>query len=217
MKLEAIKDGKGNIVITEHSFDFLLSCLDNQKFIQGAPQNQSIIDDYNNQCRKILHQHYVFETCEDDYFLYKKYQLQDDIIPWSGDDVAKVYELFKDTKIIYEKPKNLRPLTNDTPIMENTITIGVDENGWIVCEPEDRPWLIERTLRYDYQYLTISEDGHKNRPWKKLEIENINRIFNGYLIEKNNFYKEELWKEQLSKMDINIIEQYIRNLKLKKL
>jgi hypothetical protein len=45
-------------------------------------------------------------------------------------------------------------------------------------EPEPRPWLIERTLRYDCEYLTISEDGKKNRPWKKEEIDNIRKLFN---------------------------------------
>jgi len=58
----------------------LLSCLDNQKFIGEAPQNcdnisvvkteyyktqsdmQEIINKYNIECRKILHQSYVLET-----------------------------------------------------------------------------------------------------------------------------------------------------------
>ena len=72
MKVEAIKDGKGNIVITEDSFEMLLACLDNQKFINDTPQNgdslsvgetvykttqqniQETIDNYNRQCRDIL-------------------------------------------------------------------------------------------------------------------------------------------------------------------
>jgi len=217
VKLEAIKDGLGNIIITEDSFDFLLTCLDNQKFIQGSPpDNQIIIDNYNDKCRKVLHQHYIFETYEDDYFLYKKYRYQDEITPWSGDDVSKVYELFKDTIIKYKKTKNLKSIT-DEPIMEGTIPLGVDENGWIICEPEPRPWLIERSIRHDNNYLTISEDGINNRPWKKEEIENIKNIFDGLNIKENGYYKEELWRDQLSKMDSNIIERYIRKLKLKKL
>ena len=72
MKLNAYKDGKGNVIISEQCFDFLLSCLDNQKFVGELPQNsdsfsigiseyiktqkeiQDVIDDFNIQCRKIL-------------------------------------------------------------------------------------------------------------------------------------------------------------------
>lgn len=73
MKVDAHKDGKGNIIITEDSFEMLLGCLDNQKFIYEAPQNgdslsigigeynktqndiQNFIDDFNRECRNILH------------------------------------------------------------------------------------------------------------------------------------------------------------------
>lgn len=73
MKLEAAKDGEGNIIISENSFEMLLACLDNQKFIHEAPQNgdsisvgeneykqtqesiQAIIDKYNRACRDVLH------------------------------------------------------------------------------------------------------------------------------------------------------------------
>lgn len=218
VKCEAIKDGKGNIIISEDSFDFLLACLDNQKFIQGfPPDNQEIIDYYNNQCRKILHQKYIFETTEDDYFLFKRYKYQDKLTPWSGDDVCKVYELFKDTIMEFKKPNNLKPIPDDAKYAVGMKPIGIDENGRFVVEPEPRPWLIERAIRYDDDYLTISEDGKHNRPWKKEEIQNIQKIFDGYKVKENGYYKEDLWKEQLSKMDDNIIENYLRKLKLKKL
>jgi hypothetical protein len=216
---DAIKDGNNNIIITEESFDFLLYCLDNQKFIQGSPsENQYIIDNYNDQCRKILHQKYVFETFEDGYFLAKRYKYQDKITPWSGEDVSKVYELFKDTLIEYDIPMNLKPLSEDTEYPAETPNpLGITEDGWIICEPEPRPWLIERSLRYDGDYLTISEDGKHNRPWKKEEIENIQKIFDGYEVKENGYYKEELWKEQLSKMNNIFIENYLRKIKIKKL
>ena len=38
-KVDAYKDGKGNIIITENSFELLLACLDNQKFVHESPQN----------------------------------------------------------------------------------------------------------------------------------------------------------------------------------
>lgn len=201
MKVEAIKDGNGNIVITEDSFEILLACLDNQKFVGETPQNgdslsfvdkkikgnyfstqndiQKTIDYYNRECRKILHQKYIFELREEGYFLAKKYEYQKELTKWSGEDVGKVYELFKDTRIEWEKPKDLLPLDGTEEIKKGTEPIGKNEEGWMFCEPEPQPWLIERSMRCDYEYLTISEDGKTNRPWKKEEVEMIEKIFNG--------------------------------------
>lgn len=183
MKVDAIKDGKGNIVISEDSFEMLLSYLDNQKYVGEGPINvdqdiQKSIDDFNKKCREILHQKYIFETREDGYFLAKRYQHQNELTKWEGDDVGKVYELFKDTEIKWEKPNDLLPLEGNEPIMKGTEPIGKTKDGWMVCEPEKRPWLIERPMRCDYNYLTISEDGKKNRLWKQEEIEKIGKLFN---------------------------------------
>jgi len=196
MKVEAIKDGKGNVVITEDSFEMLLSCLDNQKYVGEAPQNgdsisvgkdeyyktqkdiQDVIDFYNRECRKILHQKYIFNTEESGYFLTKKYEHQEKITPWTGEDVGLVYELFKDTRIIYKETRELLPLDGSEEIKEGSTPIGKTKDGWIAVEQEPRPWLIERAFRYDGDYLTISEDGSKNRPWKQDEIRKIINIFN---------------------------------------
>jgi len=62
--------------------------------------------------------------------------------------------------------------------MEGTKPIGKTKEGQIVVEPEPRPWLIERPLRYGYQYLSISEDGKTNRPWRPDEILKIQDLFN---------------------------------------
>lgn len=73
VKLNAKKDGLGNIVISEDSFEHLLNCLANQKFVGEAPpcgdaidmgreeyavtQNdmQAAIDNFYVQCREVLH------------------------------------------------------------------------------------------------------------------------------------------------------------------
>ena len=65
--LDAKKEG-GRISISEASFEHLLSCLDNQKFLHDINadattcnykevqwQNQEAIDDFNKQCRAVLH------------------------------------------------------------------------------------------------------------------------------------------------------------------
>jgi hypothetical protein len=207
---KAIKDGNGNILITEDSFEYLLNCLDNQKF-GPRTQEQSIIDDYNYECRKILHQRYIFETCGDGYFLTKRYLYQDKLTPWSYNDVSKVYELFKDTKIIREKPKELPKESHSVTYDEEPVT----EGGWFV--DVDEPWLIERPMRYDHDYLTISEDGSTNRTWKEDEIERISIEFEGYEVTENQYQKEKMWKDQLSKMDINVVENFIRKTKIKNL
>jgi len=193
MKIEAIKDGKGSVVISEESFEMLLSCLDNQKFIGEAPQNgdsisvgkteyyktqsdmQEIINKYNRECRKILHQSYVLETIEDGYFLTKKYEHQDKITSWTDNDVKLVCELFKDTKMTYKEMIDLLPLDGSEQIMKGTEPIGKTKDGWLVIMPEPTPWLIERALRFDGDYLTISEDGIKNRPWKEEEVIKIKK------------------------------------------
>jgi hypothetical protein len=216
VRLDAKKDGLGNIIITENSFEYLLACLDNQKFGMVQQKIQVFIDYYNAECRKILHQKYIFETVEDGYFLTKRYRYQDKITPWSGEDVGKVYELFKDTKIEWEKPKNLKQITNENYIKGDE-PLGVTEDGWIIVKPESQPWLIERALRYDGDYLTISENGKTNRPWKEEEIKNIEEKFNGEKDKETPYDITELWRHQLDKMDISVIEQHIRKLKLKKL
>jgi hypothetical protein len=157
------KDGNGNIIISEIEF---------RELINSMNQNTK------TECKKILEQKYIFNTVEGGYYLQKKYENQNEIIPWSGEDAGKVRELFKNTRIKYEEPKNLKPITDETPIKGGSEPLGVDENGWVVCKPEQRPWLIERVMRCDYAYLIISEDGIKNRPWKQSEIEKISKIFN---------------------------------------
>lgn len=202
MKVDAIKDGSGNIVITEDSFEMLLACLDNQKFIGEFPKNgdsvsvgenqyyknqqdmQDFIDFYSRECRKILHQKYNLRTESDGYFLAKRYEHQLKDSEWTGDDVNLVYELFKDTRIVYKESRNLLPLDGSEMIMEGTVPIGKTEDGWIAVEPEPRPWLIERPLRYDYEYLSISEDGKTNRPWTQDEINKIQELLNNGGVEK---------------------------------
>lgn len=195
MELKAIKDGKGNIVISEDSFEMLLACLDNQKFVGEPPQNgdsasvgedyynktqheiQKTIDEYNSECRKILHQKYVFETLHNGLSLCKRYEHQKDYTEWSVEDVLLVHSLFKDTERKFKEPENLISLDGTEQIMQGTEPIGKTDDGWIVCKPEPTPWLIERAIRFGYEYLTISEDGSKNRPWKKEEIEAIKKLF----------------------------------------
>jgi hypothetical protein len=195
-KIEAKKDGKGNIIISEDSFEMLLSCLNNQKFVREQPQNndsisigkneywkvqkdiQNTIDYYNKECRKILHQKYILRTESNGYYLAKRYEHQTEDTIWTSEDVDLVYELFKDTIIIYEKNKDLLPLDGSETIMEGTEPIGKTNDGWIVIDPTPTPWLIERSLRCNYQYLTISEDGETNRPWKQEEINKIFKILN---------------------------------------
>jgi len=196
--LELKKDGNGNIVISEESFEMLLACLDNQKFVGESPQNgdsvsvgnenywkgqqdiQNTIDLFNRECRKMLHQKYVFKTSHDGYYLQKRYEHQTETTKWSGNDVNLVYSLFKDTRIKYDHNsfEDLLPLDGSEDIKEGSNPIGKTKDGWIKTMPEPTPWLIERPLRQDYDSLTISEDGRNNRPWKQEEIENISNLFN---------------------------------------
>lgn len=67
VKLDATK-ADGMVSISEDSFEHLLNCLDNQKFIREInadaltcdykkvqQETQQAIDDFSRQCRKLLH------------------------------------------------------------------------------------------------------------------------------------------------------------------
>ncbi len=192
-KIEAIKDGTGNIIISENSFKTLLAYLDIQKNVhetrhgryvgeeqyKSAQQDtQNTIDEYSTACKKILHQKYVLETNNDEYWLSKRYEHQKELTPWSNKDISVVNELFKDTRIKWEKPENLRPIPEGAITMSGTNPIGMDENDFFVCEPEPTPWLIEAPMRRNGEYLTISEDGKINRPWEFNEIERVGWALN---------------------------------------
>lgn len=151
MKLNAKKDGKGNVIITEDSFEMLLACLDNQKFVHEAPQNgdslsvgeevytstqesiQKAIDEYNKAARDILHSKFKYGTTFNGYCLLREYENQNGAIPWSNEDVNKISKLF---------------------------------NGK----------LIERSLPYDNMYLTIADGGEQDRQWTNEEIEKIKEL-----------------------------------------
>lgn len=195
-KIEAKKDGKGNIIISEDSFEMILACLDNQKFVGEKPQNgdsisvgednywkdqediQNVIDHYNRECRKILHQKYVLRTEYDGYFLVKRYEHQEEDTKWSSEDVRLVNELFKDTKIVYDEKRYYIPFEITEEIVKDNNPNNELDGDFLVVKPESTPWLIERPLTYDYYYLSISENGTLNRPWKEEEIQKITEILN---------------------------------------
>lgn len=85
VKLDAFKDGD-RISISEGSFEHLLNCLDNQKFVHNInadsltcdyrrvqKETQAAIDDFNRQCRALLHdsesddsQEFMYAGCAKD-------------------------------------------------------------------------------------------------------------------------------------------------------
>jgi hypothetical protein len=191
-KMELKKDGKGNIIITEDSFEMLLGCLDNQKFIGEAPQNgdslaegeenytntqkgiQNIIDKYNRECRDILHQHIIVEAVNDNYWLTHRYEKQEELIEWDK-YMEPIFKLFENTEIKYSQER-LDGLDNMVKRINESLKDEYQIAGFE--EPKPTPWLIERALFQGYEYLTISENGRNNRPWKQEEIEQIQQIIN---------------------------------------
>lgn len=153
MNIDAYKDGKGNVIITEDSFEMLLACLDNQKFVGESPQNgdslaegpdsyyktqntiQKTIDDYNRTCREILHAGLKPFRDEKKYQLYKRYENSELNLEWQPEDVAKIQ------KVIPNK-------------------------------------YFERRLMTDCYTITISDDGHKNREWSDEEFDIVKKCLN---------------------------------------
>ena len=140
MKIDARKDGKGNIIITEDSFEMILNCLDNQKFFDGDIKTQKVIDNYNIQCREVLSRRYNFYTSHDGYTLYKKYENQDEIIEWSMEDVNIVNTLFIDNDWCIS-----RPLRYDNVYL----TISEDDLN-------NRPWEQEEIDRINMAFRKIN-------------------------------------------------------------
>jgi len=168
MDVKIYKDGKGNVVVTEDYFrDIIYYC------------NNDVIRNYGN---SVLYQKYIVETRSDNYFLTKRFEHQPNTISWyDGDAICKVNELFKDT-ILKREPidiSKLNPITDDSIIMKDgPKPIGINDRGWVICEPEIEPWKIEVAFRSEGDYLTISEDGVNNRPWTNEEIDKINNKIN---------------------------------------
>jgi len=167
MEVKIYKDGKGNVVVTE---DYFRNIMYNLK--------DANIKSYRN---SVLSQKILIIPISDNYYLTKMFEHQPDLISWyNGDEIVKINELFKDTVLI-RKPINiseLKPITGETPIIEDTEPLGTDEDGWVVCKQENEPWKIEVAFRSEGDYLTISEDGINNRPWTEEEIELINNTLN---------------------------------------
>ena len=171
MEVKIYKDGKGNVVVTE---DYFRNIIYNLK--------DTNIQSY---CNSVLSQKILIIPISDNYYLTKRFEYQPNIISWyDGNTISKVVELFKNT-VLKRKPRDitkLNPITNETPIIEDTEPLGIDKDGWIVCEQGIESWKIEVAFRSEGDYLTISEDGINNRPWTEEEIELINNTLNKILI-----------------------------------
>lgn len=176
MNIDAIKDGEGNIIISEESFrevadtlGLISSVLESTIKSSRLMIDSADINDGYIHMNSILNQKYEFELLEDGYFLAKKFPLQSGYIPWNGIDAHKVRELFKDTKLVRDSEPEI-PLSSESS----------DEAPFAGDNPEPTigPWLIERSSRTDYIYLTISENGRTNRPWTLDELEQVKNQFN---------------------------------------
>ena len=167
------KDGNGNIIIAEELFGKLLSYTTKNIFTEN--------------CKKILNQKLVFETISDDYYLVKRYEHQSGHLEWSWDDVLEVRKLFKGTRL--QRPPEHPIILTDSgiPYWKQYVSeeSKMDESYYndqpMKAEPEPEIWYIERNVFSSESNLTISEDGSKNRPWAKNEVDKIEKHFNNLL------------------------------------
>ena len=103
VKLNAYKDGKGNVIITEDSFDYLLNCLDNQKFIYEfscikntiQEENQEIIDNFNTQCREVQYAKIEVVPSKNHWLLRKRFKNSDVDVMWQLEDVYKIIDILE--------------------------------------------------------------------------------------------------------------------------
>ena len=105
VKLNAYKDGVGNIIITEDSFDYLLNSLDNQKYIHEfsftiREENQKIIDDFNTQCREVQHAKIDIVPSKNYWWLKKRFKNSDVDVMWQLEDVYKIVDILETESMI---------------------------------------------------------------------------------------------------------------------
>lgn len=160
--MNIIKNGDGTYTINEEDFEKIFLNINNK--IELKRELLAIIEQKVN----------IF-TISDDYYLCKSFDFNT-YCEWTVEDINKIKELFKHTERIGKLPDDLEPLDGTEDIMEGTNPVG-KKDGWLYCKPEKENWLIERTLFSDGTYLTISEDGSYNRPWKEEEINKIQELF----------------------------------------
>jgi hypothetical protein len=151
MKIVARKDGNGNVIITEDSFEMILNCLDNQKFLPIPPQSrggeyghqkdveimQDAIDQYNTRCREILNEKYIAETLLDGLYLGKKLEHQEGYSDWNKEEAITIQDV-------------------------------LSKNGKVMI----------KRFNGVFEFITIAENGQKNRPWTQMEIDQVQEIIN---------------------------------------
>jgi len=155
MELKIIKTND-NIVINHNAFEHLLNCLDNQKFVRENPINGDSI------------------SSKETYTSTQKETQQ--II----DNFNKKCREILNSNIVIDTIEDNYYLTRRYLNQEFEEWSAEDRDMISKLLPEN--WLIERHVFVSEKYLTISEDGIKNRPWQKGEIELITKMLNS----KNN-------------------------------
>lgn len=154
-KIEAYKNEYGDIVVSRDSFEMLLSCLDNQKFINNPVLNgdylstskedryktqremQETIDFYNTSFRDILHDQYEVSVDKNQRSLRKKFaKTSQSYLPWTSFDLDKIQKHFTEN--------------------------------------------LKRSLSTDYIDLRITEKDNQNnfRDWANEEIKKVQDILN---------------------------------------
>lgn len=162
MKQKLFKNGDGTITIDSSFFSTIICDLKTESLI--------------NYCSAINNQQLMIETRNDNFYLTKRYTHQNELLSWyDGYELIKIKELFNGTKlkaIEEDNRKTERYGEGAIEIQGNSVNYCYMEYKEI-CLPKNEPWHIETAFRSEGKYLTISEDGINNRPWKEEEIKMI--------------------------------------------
>jgi hypothetical protein len=166
MNLKIKKTDTGDILMTGEAFEYILDMFDIQNLIHLSPESfekdmQNKIDEVKIECRKILHQKIVLSVAQDRIVLVKKYEHQDNNLPWLHTDKQKIKKLF-----VKKYNWSDRELSNDD----------ITDLGHQSSDPYQER--IYTNAFFDNEYLVVLDDNGIPRSWTKEEMEEIENLLN---------------------------------------
>jgi len=183
IKIEVKKDNKGNIVLSQDSFEMILMCLANQKFLKENPPNgeafslgkekydfiqenmQNEIDNCYKQCIDFLHKKILIVIEQDGCALTKKYENDNSILEWTKKDIEKIKNIIDNN--YYNQQLLMSP---------GITTMFIDDHTEILKHKNSKEH--QNVIAENYKgQLTISDNGNFYRAWKKEEIDAIKNLF----------------------------------------
>jgi hypothetical protein len=120
-----------------------------EKYQMAQNAIQKAIDDFNRQCRKVLHQKQIVNVSDDGFWLTRRYEHQEELTPWDDKSVLSIKEALEDTEHLISRVafRSEEELSIMSPERDKCRPWSRDEvdiirmalNGWIQHQDQDLP------------------------------------------------------------------------------